>query len=77
MNNSYGDDLENQDILGPVADEFSIKTDITVKKKAQNNKLKKSQATLPKQDPQFQAFNYKNLKNNYLYKLPTKPADLN
>jgi hypothetical protein len=48
-----------------------------VKKKAQNNKLKKSQATLPKQDPQFQAFNYKNLKNNYLYKLPTKPADLN
>ena len=53
MNNSYGEDLENEDILGPVADEFSIKTDITVKKKNPNNKLKKSQPTLSKQDPQF------------------------
>ena len=53
MNNSYGEDLENEDILGPVADEFSIKTVITVKKNNPNNKLKKSQPTLSKQDPQF------------------------
>lgn len=43
MNNSYDDDEDGEDILGPIGDEFSIRTDIQIKKKATtNNKLKKS-----------------------------------
>jgi hypothetical protein len=39
-NNSYSDEDEKEDVLQTVAQEFSIKNDITVKKKNLANKLK-------------------------------------
>jgi hypothetical protein len=40
VNNSYSDEEEKEDVLQSVAAEFSIKSDIAIKKKALANKLK-------------------------------------
>jgi len=40
VNNSYSDEEEKEDVLQSVAAEFSIKSDIAIKKKALVNKLK-------------------------------------
>jgi hypothetical protein len=44
VNNSYSDESESNDILANIGEEFSIKNDIQIKKKAlpSKNKLKKS-----------------------------------
>lgn len=39
-NNSYSDESESDDILSGIAEEFSIKNDIQIKKKSPPNKTK-------------------------------------
>ena len=86
----YGDDsseLDIDDILNPIIEEFSIKADITLKKVAEPathgrgpikmNKKGANQQPAQKQD--FSASNYSNLKNNYLGRIsspqPTAGSD--
>lgn len=66
-NRSYSEESDSEDILAGIAEEFSIKNDIQIKKKPQPSKSKLPKPTLQKES-QFQPFSYKNLKNNYLYK---------
>jgi len=77
VNNSYSDE-DDESILKVIAEEFSIKNDIAIPKKAglvpnkmtTNNSKPgaKNKPAVTKESGAFQSFSYKNLRNNYLYK---------